>query len=1282
MKIIVVLAAMLAFTVNAQAITAGVYRDSIPHGKHASNPAVLYASLRKAGFQVEYLTSEQMADPSLLNPSKIDLLVLPYGPSFPADAANNFRAYLRNGGRFLSIGGYPFDTIYKEEGGAWSVLNPMKPSPGQKDLVIDPHFHLVSPQPDAVWKCSDIKRCDVDEHPKSSDAPALRVRIPLSGETVGAGWIESLTSLKPGATYLLTAKIRADGVHSTIGGFAFIAEYQFEASGALGPWRDLIHVAGVTGWRTVRQVFMVASDSKRVELRFGIYNASGEAEMTDIHLYQTSAPIRLNTHFGQPGDGLDVSADQIGVCDPSFRFRRVAYLAPATGQPLFSGMKMKGDFKGWPATAMLGTDDATWEPFLNAYDRYGRLRGAAAAIIRNYDGYYKGSVWCVFGIDSTDLFTEGSPCLKELPALVRTIVDTPCLHDFQTNYTYYKPGESGTVSATISNFAPVLLKGTVRISLFSEDGKAVLQSYSSDLSLSPGESRRISRSFTVSGTWGDFVRTRVEFMVDGKRIQRLDSGFVIRDPQVVRRGYPVTWRDNYLRRGDIPQFLLGTDTYSNMFSSACETPLQWLRDTRTAKDDFITVFENLQGDYGAHGVPTERRWRDYEGLAQLIQKNGEIYFPCLLVGMNVAISDDELEKQEQFAKEYALRFRDYPGLIYYLDGDFQVRINPTDPAMKALFNRYLRAHYKSEAAFRDAWGSDAEDAKWGDIPIPSMTDKWDDVRNADYMRFETWLVRRWVDAIASAIRSVDDTHPITSEYYQAPYDGVDIVRGIGTLDCGDIGYFDRPGEDLAQFPQVFSSVDLRARGKGISVGEFGVLTHPAWSGSDFGYHTARTPRQARTLYMSLPFYTFALGGYKVQNWDWKDTADRIFPWGLYHSNALVPKTWLYTYRNDGILLGSFHPVYRPGAVWFVLANSNRIGGGWATVRQGELNGLHYLMEAHIPFNVINEDDLDRLPSTAKYLFWPIPFCTSDHVVEQVVDFVRNGGDLYLSGDVSFDPSRRMNRMDRLLTLAGVVVRGRRYPNIILPKITQAIVPVKGEAFPSYGGFPCLNLQVMHARVIETDRSGQPVAMIHRLGKGKVFFTDDPLELHVYPVKSLLGGRYYLEVARIFGIRTDRVAPNDERVLIFHTPCENGVKVTTVFNTTASPLPSSFDGMKTILNGDRPGLLAVDKNGEPIAFSGMGAVQFKGRVLSKSLQQISLLSRDGKSLWKSTDELLLPQGAGEVRLYWGSRPAPTVEVGEWREGKWTAYERWKANVRGGWISLNIDADRATCVVRIR
>ncbi len=1281
-RAIVTLLVLIVMSTQVKAETIGIYRDNIPHRASAADPAVLGDALKRAGYTVKYLNSVELADPAALNAHLIDLAVLPYGSSFPMGAAANFKSYLQSGGRFLSMGGYPFDKLYARTDGSWQLYNPSQPMPGQPDLVRDPDYESAAVGHNSTWAASGPQTCDVVSGAAPDGRAALRIRISPGAASSNATWQEELTDLVPGATYLVTATLRSHDVRSSPDGFAFFAVYQYLSNHQLGPWQDVVHLFGNTNWQTVHGTFVVGIGVHSVYLQFGLYNATGEAEMGRVSLYRMPTQVRMNTHFGTPGDGLSVQPDQIGICDPSFRFRRVAYLAPAPDQPHFNSLgKIKRHFEGWPVTATLGQDNATWEPLLNAYDRYGRLRGAAAAIVRNYNGFYKGSTWCAFGVNSADLFAPGSELLKDLPPLVNDIINGPCLHDLQTNFTTYHPGESASLKVTATNFSPKTLSGKVELVLSSLNRKTPLHRFIQSVTLAPGRSEVVSVQFTVQKSWGDFVRLKAEFIRGGKTIQNMAGGFVIINQKAIRQGFPVRWLNNYICRGDRPQFLLGTDTYSNLFGAACESPLTWLHDTRSTVDNYITVFENLQGGYSSSGAPTENLWRSYEGLAQLIQQAGVIYFPCLLTGQNVAISDVELAKQADFARDYALHFKSYPGVIYYLDGDFQVNYDQNDTTMVGLFNRYLQQRYGTEAAFRNAWGNYAKGAVWGRVLIPPMSDQWSDPRAADVMRFQTWLVRRWVDALSAAIRSVDPNHPITSEYYQAPYSGVDVVTGIGTQNIANIGYFDRPHVDLDLFPQVFRSVDLRARGKGISVGEFGVKTHPAWKGSDYGYHTARTPKQARTLFMSLPFYAFALGGCKVQNWDWKDAADNIFPWGINHSNALVPKTWLYTYRNDGLLLGHFKPIYRPGAVWYILPDGNRLGGGWGTVRQALLNGIRYLMDAHIPFNVLDSEHLDQLPSIAKVLFWPIPFCPSDRTVSRIERFVQNGGKVYISGDISFNSARKPDRYGRLEKLIGVKASGRRYPDIILPDRSIQISPSPGTGLPQYNGYPCLYLHHVSAKVLETDASGQPVAVLHHFGKGEVFFTDDPIELHSDPLHSPTGSLLYLAVAKMFGITPESVVPDDDRALVFQTPCEDDVMVDTAFNTTESPLPVKLAGLDTTLNARRPGLVAYNRQYKPIAVSGMGHIVVHGTELARCPQQIALLAEDGRTLLDSRSLLLLPQGQGTAQIYWGKRPTPVVEVGEWSDRKWTVYEKLHPTVTKGWLSLRIGPNRATCVIRI-
>lgn len=95
-----------------------ILQDDLPVAGAASRPEVLAESLRRAGYQVALLDAAAIADPQRLNAEKFATLVLPYGATFPAEAVESFRAFLRAGGSFLSTGGYAFDYPVAPQGGA------------------------------------------------------------------------------------------------------------------------------------------------------------------------------------------------------------------------------------------------------------------------------------------------------------------------------------------------------------------------------------------------------------------------------------------------------------------------------------------------------------------------------------------------------------------------------------------------------------------------------------------------------------------------------------------------------------------------------------------------------------------------------------------------------------------------------------------------------------------------------------------------------------------------------------------------------------------------------------------------------------------------------------------------------------------------------------------------------------------------------------------------------------------------------------------------------------
>jgi len=70
--------------------------------------AVLQPLLGRNGYDVETLSTADLLTPAKLDPQRLDLLVLPYGPAYPVAGRAALEAYLRGGGSYLALGGPSF----------------------------------------------------------------------------------------------------------------------------------------------------------------------------------------------------------------------------------------------------------------------------------------------------------------------------------------------------------------------------------------------------------------------------------------------------------------------------------------------------------------------------------------------------------------------------------------------------------------------------------------------------------------------------------------------------------------------------------------------------------------------------------------------------------------------------------------------------------------------------------------------------------------------------------------------------------------------------------------------------------------------------------------------------------------------------------------------------------------------------------------------------------------------------------------------------------------------
>ena len=97
---------------------------------------------------------------------------------------------------------------------------------------------------------------------------------------------------------------------------------------------------------------------------------------------------------------------------------------------------------GWAASGVTGVDDARWIPLLEAYDTYHRPRGAAAALLLHYRGFYSGSCWMYCGVDNQDLFGDPhGPPARTLQNAAKFMIRKTFLRNLTTDHRLYRPGE-------------------------------------------------------------------------------------------------------------------------------------------------------------------------------------------------------------------------------------------------------------------------------------------------------------------------------------------------------------------------------------------------------------------------------------------------------------------------------------------------------------------------------------------------------------------------------------------------------------------------------------------------------------------------------------------------------------------------------------------------------------------------------------------------------------------------------------------------------------------------
>ena len=1209
-------------------------------------------ALAAEGVLLTPLSASQLANPEAFNADRFDLLILPTGASFPVEARKSLQAFLMQGGDLLCTGGYAFDYLLMKQNGKWvsyADFIRQQMERARKNPVPNGGFE----EGGTGWETDVREQCQiVTENPAAGERCA---KVTAENMQDGARFSYTLP-VEPNGIYLVGAHLRTENVQGP--GFAFLAVYQYDRDGKLVAFRDFAQVRGTHGWKRYEERFAIAPNAAKVVFHAGLYLASGAMWFDEVTCAPVPSEERINAHYGKPEDGLVVSPTQLTLFSPDQPITGTRLVAAPTGL-IGSDWRSDGAVKGYEATAQL-RQNARWVPLVTVQDGYGRFAGVAGALVRHFAGAFTDSTWAIFGVTNRDIFAgpQGEVLLRRVVRLLRAGV---MVEQLRSDYAMYQQGENARLYLEARNTSARPQTVNVVWRLLSPEGKSLHQRQEK-LRVPPKGKANTQWNWTVPAGAPDFVVVQADVRQGNVVLDRAESGFCVRDDRVIQNGVRITYEHNAFTLthpdGSAQRvLLLGTDTYGNWFWSRSHNPLTWFREIQLMRDYGLHTYENLQ--YHPQGYRfTEAQWRELDAVMQLSQRFGLPYMAGLLIGQDVVVDDAMLKQQAEMCRQFAARYKNVPGLIYYLNGDFQLYLKDT-PDIRRLWNEFLRERYGTDEALRQAWAPHVPEARLGEIPVQNaVSSTWYEVRTRDASEFQVSLMRRWIGALCEAIRSEDIEHPITSEYYQRPSGGIDLRLTMGEMDAANIGYFNAPQLDIAYLMATINWNDMRFAGKTMNIGEFGVKTHDAWAPErgGMGYHIQRTEWQQRQLFWWVVHAALALDVTKIQNWCWTDDPDSVFPWGIAWNNPLRPKPVLKLYRNLRLFSDMVPREYRRADVILVLPDNWRLGAPEGLAYTALMNAMECLLATGVSFDVANENDLPALAQNPpRAVLMPLAYTLSDASITALQRLAGNGCLVYLSGDPSTDPLGKRHA-SRLQNLCGVSLKDVTVHPSGLP---QPVVE-KGQAEPLRIS---VDIPIYH----------------YRIGKGAVFYCPVPWETlpgkdvfleHVAYTASA-DTNLYLQLLPAMGIhpavriearqgvwRTS-LTGDDALRLVSLLPRQDKQTVTTV-RLRLSDAEITWEARQ-----DLPCAVLIDEAAQPVAATGGRSLRINGEMVAQGTSAWMLVSMDGKPLPHSGFLTATLMDGGNLR--WRSHTQGlSAWVVEWRNGQaHTVAELPLRKVPDGW-----------------
>lgn len=451
--------------------TVVIWQDSVEPVGSATDPERLASILSAHGMAANLVSATRLAEAGALNQRWVDLVILPYGGVFPADARDAFLKYVRYGGSFLTLGGLAFEKQVRLVDGEWMEVGEVVPDDRSLALIAD-----FDGQTAVTWDPS---------HSAEDDAVSVEEVEPGAAGTRRAAHL-SLDELRAYAYGGLTGGVSApDPEHPILSFWARgdedtkqLAIEPREQDGSR--WKKVVPLN--TEWQRytipAAQFLSYATEDRggpgdhlhpeRVaSLWFGFTRGMVGGGPHAVWLDQIAwapalkeagappAPMRppvgadlTFAAFGSHIDSSPVANNTIPVSIPLQRIERAAALRAADGQFVLDTKPRRGRFSGYLAPAptyrpRTGTGEAVriggprtgrLVPLLEAVGQDGGSLGPMAALFLPSSKLARDAVWAFSGIDNADVAEVLGPAFDKALCRVADIaagspmLDEPELH--------------------------------------------------------------------------------------------------------------------------------------------------------------------------------------------------------------------------------------------------------------------------------------------------------------------------------------------------------------------------------------------------------------------------------------------------------------------------------------------------------------------------------------------------------------------------------------------------------------------------------------------------------------------------------------------------------------------------------------------------------------------------------------------------------------------------------------------------------------------------------------